>query len=446
MMRWDCANVLGELSVVELLRDKFFFSNGRRKPSPLIVLGGMLRDRKAKTYPLAEDLAHVRQHPGAGNVWQHLRAFDKRLFDRIPEHGFRLDDSADAPWITRGTDWAYMIPMVEMAGPDRVEHLDSTNHKLYLWEECQLHTVTQKHLELAQTRRRLMNLPSVDRFVCVDELEGAAAASESTTAAEAMTECRLPTSMVQVADGVDMAPPMLRTLGMGSVRVLYFGDITRTDLHVPVRLHSACFSGDVLGSKRCDCREQLHSFLRAASAKSQPAGVLVYMHDHEGRGNGWLPKAREYAILDKHPQADHCQVLASLPGCEQDKRDYTAGVAALRELGVNRVVLFTNNPHKEEAMRRWYSQADGSLAIQRMPAAVTQHNRQYLQEKVRYLGHDVNLLALDLEQQLVCDVQGHLGAECIDGSSKWDVLCAAVAFFSRAGALPESQRAGSQWW
>ena len=145
-----------------------------------------------------------------------------------------------------------------------------------------------------------------------------------------------------------------------------------------VRLHSQCLTGDVFGSERCDCGEQLEAAMNAIEAAG--AGVIVYMFD-EGRGIGLLNKIRAYALQDQGQdtvEANHALGFAA------DMRDYKAGAHVLFDLGVRHVRLMTNNPDKVAALERYGLKVVERVAVEVPPRAA---NRNYLQTKRTKFGH-----------------------------------------------------------
>ena len=147
---------------------------------------------------------------------------------------------------------------------------------------------------------------------------------------------------------------------------------------VPVRLHSACLTGDLLGSLRCDCGEQLRTAVARIAALG--GGVLLYL-DQEGRGIGLPNKLRAYALqdggLDTIDADQHLGFLA-------DERTYDVAAALLHELGYRRIRLLTNNPQKINSLRD-----HGIEVVGRMPLVTTRntHNERYLRAKHERAGH-----------------------------------------------------------
>jgi GTP cyclohydrolase II len=144
------------------------------------------------------------------------------------------------------------------------------------------------------------------------------------------------------------------------------------------RLHSECFTGDLLGSLRCDCGPQLQDALRIMGAAGH--GVLLYLA-HEGRGIGLINKLRAYQLQDAG--LDTVEANQHL-GFEPDERTYRAAAVMLHHLGIERVRLLTNNPAKVEALAK-----EGVEVVERVPHATSpnRHNRAYLAAKAKRSGH-----------------------------------------------------------
>jgi 3,4-dihydroxy 2-butanone 4-phosphate synthase / GTP cyclohydrolase II len=150
---------------------------------------------------------------------------------------------------------------------------------------------------------------------------------------------------------------------------------------VLVRLHSECLTGDVLGSRRCDCGPQLQASMAAITAAG--GGVVVYLRGHEGRGIGLLHKLRAYALQDTGRDTVDANLDLGLPA---DARDYGTGAQVLTDLGVRSVRLLTNNPAKSEQLTRY-----GIEVAERVPVDVhpTEQNLAYLRTKAQRMGHDL---------------------------------------------------------
>ena len=145
-----------------------------------------------------------------------------------------------------------------------------------------------------------------------------------------------------------------------------------------VRLHSACFTGDVLGSLKCDCGPQLATALAAMGEAG--SGVLLYLNQ-EGRGIGLANKMRAYALQDQG--FDTVEANHRL-GFEDDERDFRIGAALLEHLGVRRIRLMTNNPRKLERLA-----AEGIEIAERVPliVGINARNEDYLRTKALKSGH-----------------------------------------------------------
>jgi len=158
---------------------------------------------------------------------------------------------------------------------------------------------------------------------------------------------------------------------------LVMGDIASCD-SVLVRIHSKCLTGDVFGSLRCDCGPQLDRAMRMIADES--CGVLLYIHQ-EGRGIGLANKLRAYALQDRGLDTVEANVAL---GFKPDIRDYGIGAQVLYDLGLRKVRLLTNNPHKYTGLHGY-----GLEEVERIPLHVgaNEHNEKYLDAKKRKLGH-----------------------------------------------------------
>jgi LPPG:FO 2-phospho-L-lactate transferase len=150
---------------------------------------------------------------------------------------------------------------------------------------------------------------------------------------------------------------------------------------VLVRVHSECLTGDVLGSRRCDCGEQLH--LALARIGAAPTGVVVYLRGHEGRGIGLVNKLRAYQLQDAGLDTVEANVALGLP---VDARDYASAGRILRYLGVGSVHLLTNNPAKAAGLAAAGIEV---ASVERLEAPPNPDNVTYLRTKQVRMGHDL---------------------------------------------------------
>ncbi|MEK7279508.1 MAG: bifunctional 3,4-dihydroxy-2-butanone-4-phosphate synthase/GTP cyclohydrolase II [Nitrospirota bacterium] len=162
--------------------------------------------------------------------------------------------------------------------------------------------------------------------------------------------------------------------------VLLKGEINPDD-PILVRVHSGCLTGDVFGSKRCDCGEQLHKSMEMIAKEG--SGVILYMHQ-EGRGIGLLNKIKAYSLQDDGMDT----VEANLElGFKPDLRDYGIGAQILVELGIRKLRLMTNNPRKIVGLEGY-----GLSILERVAIEMPPHekNLHYLRTKKQKLGHILN--------------------------------------------------------
>jgi 3,4-dihydroxy 2-butanone 4-phosphate synthase/GTP cyclohydrolase II len=163
---------------------------------------------------------------------------------------------------------------------------------------------------------------------------------------------------------------------------MVMGEINEDDA-VLVRVHSSCLTGDIFGSHRCDCGDQLHRALEMIATEGK--GVLLYLLQ-EGRGIGLLNKLKAYELQE---QGDDTIEANEKLGFAPDIRDYGTGSQILRDLGVRKIRLMTNNPAKYVAIEGY-----GLEIVERIPLEIapSQQTRRYLETKKNKLGHILELV------------------------------------------------------
>lgn len=156
----------------------------------------------------------------------------------------------------------------------------------------------------------------------------------------------------------------------------------KEDEPVLVRVHSSCATGDVFGSKRCDCGQQLHKAMQMIEREGR--GVLIYMQQ-EGRGIGLMNKIEAYKLQEEGYDTVDANVHL---GFKPDERDYGCGAQMLRHLGVHKMRLMTNNPTKRVGL-----EAYGLEIVENVPIEITpnEYDYKYLKTKKDRMGHDLHL-------------------------------------------------------
>ncbi|MCW2673628.1 MAG: ribBA [Frankiales bacterium] len=196
---------------------------------------------------------------------------------------------------------------------------------------------------------------------------------------ERVAEAKIPTShgdfvavgYESVLDGIDHVALVKGDIGDGE--------------DVLVRVHSECLTGDVFGSRRCDCGPQLDAALKAVAEAGR--GVVLYVRGHEGRGIGLMHKLQAYQLQDTGSDTVDANLELGLPA---DARDYGTGAQILVDLGIKTMRLLSNNPTKRAGLEGYGLEI---LGRQPLPVHATPENLRYLQTKRDRMGHDLPGLA-----------------------------------------------------
>jgi 3,4-dihydroxy 2-butanone 4-phosphate synthase/GTP cyclohydrolase II len=177
----------------------------------------------------------------------------------------------------------------------------------------------------------------------------------------------------------NLIPFRQKSNGMEHVALIK-GDLS-TDEPVLLRVHSSCVTGDIFGSQRCDCGQQLHKAME--NIEKEGRGALIYMNQ-EGRGIGLFNKIKAYKLQEEGMDT----VEANLElGFDEDERDYGVGAQIIRELGISKIRLMTNNPVKRVGLEGY-----GLEIIENVPIEIepNEHNSFYMQTKRDKMGHSIN--------------------------------------------------------
>lgn len=196
-------------------------------------------------------------------------------------------------------------------------------------------------------------------------------------------------SLIEVGEEVEMPTDYghfklipFRQISNGLEHMALIKGEWKEDEPILVRVHSSCMTGDILGSKRCDCGEQLHKAMQAIEKEGK--GVVIYMQQ-EGRGIGLMNKIAAYKLQEEGLDTVDANVHL---GFKPDERDYGCGAQMLRHLGVHKMRLLTNNPVKRVGL-----EAYGLEIVENVPIEVTPnpYNIRYLETKKTRMGHTLHL-------------------------------------------------------
>ena len=194
-------------------------------------------------------------------------------------------------------------------------------------------------------------------------------------------------SLVEMGEKVNMPTKYgnfklipFRQISNGLEHVALIKGEWEADEPILVRVHSSCITGDIFGSLRCECGEQLHKAMQLIEKEGK--GVVVYMNQ-EGRGIGLMNKIRAYKLQEEGFDT----VDANLHlGFDADERDYGVGAQILREIGVTKIRLMTNNPKKRIGLEAYGLSIVENIALEIVP---NQYNAYYMQTKKNRMGHDL---------------------------------------------------------
>lgn len=197
-------------------------------------------------------------------------------------------------------------------------------------------------------------------------------------------------SIVEQGEEVDMPteyghfrliPFRQKSNGLEHIAIIK-GEI-KNDEPVLVRVHSSCATGDIFGSMRCDCGEQLHKALKMIEAEGK--GAVIYLNQ-EGRGIGLMEKMKAYKLQEKGMDTVDANICL---GHQADERDYGVGAQILRNLGISKMRLLTNNPVKRVGL-----EAYGLTVVENVPIETTpnSYNEYYMKTKKERMGHTLHLV------------------------------------------------------
>ncbi len=190
----------------------------------------------------------------------------------------------------------------------------------------------------------------------------------------------------------------------GTFELIAFRQINTEDIHLALvkgswekdepillRVHSSCATGDIFGSCRCDCGPQLHAAMELVEKEGK--GVILYMNQ-EGRGIGLLNKLKAYKLQEQGFDTVEANIQL---GFKMDQRDYGVGAQIIRELGISKIRLISNNPIKRAGLEGYGLEIVESVPLEMLP---NEHNSKYLETKRDKMGHHILKQAIDKTKQI----------------------------------------------
>lgn len=234
-------------------------------------------------------------------------------------------------------------------------------------------------IEIMNPDGTMARLPDLKKFARKHQLK-------MCSIAELIAHRRLKEKLVEKIEVVDMPTDFgtfklhLYKSSLDGVHhvALVMGDVTPDDPTL-VRVHSECLTGDIFGSRRCDCGSQLHAAMRHIKAEGK--GIIVYMRGHEGRGIGLHGKIMAYKLQEEGLDTVEANLKLGFP---MDLRDYGIGAQIISDLGVRKIKLMTNNPRKVVGL-----EGHNLEIVEQVPVKSDPHpdNAKYLETKKKKMGH-----------------------------------------------------------
>ena len=226
-----------------------------------------------------------------------------------------------------------------------------------------------------------LSLISIKDLIAYRMQQGAAATEQEQQNAHVMVE-KGETVSLPTEDGDFLLTPF-RQLNNGLEHIVLQKGEWKDDEPILCRVHSSCMTGDIFGSKRCECGEQLHRSMQMVEKEGK--GLIVYMNQ-EGRGIGLMNKIRAYKLQEQGEDTVEANVHL---GFRPDERDYGVGAQILQMMGAKKLRLMTNNPIKRIGLESYGIEIVENIPIEVAP---NPYNLRYMQTKKEKMCHNLNLV------------------------------------------------------